>query len=583
MRKAFVTFGKTSFNRCALIYFNTSSGDVPSGMAKVKVFSSVNKLSSSISLSISVIDIRLRLWSNKQLLIDRHQWTTVDLSPLVAEASEDQGKPLWVFISRISNMREILELGTATSVEDKEEEERNWTELSEANKKSEKNESIGQNATKRNKKYESGLVSKIVAVEFFNQSSFGLHIPMTVAFALEKEPVGNARFMCVFLITENNTVFGTWNPNGCSLASLNKTHAVCRCYHFTNFAVLMDIYETQRSFSAKHQVTLSYISYVGSFLSILSCAALIVLYYILRLKGDRVAIHKQFAISIIVVQTLFLIMANTSEDNKLHHQFLPSGFPQKACMAVAVLLHYSVTVMFIWMLIEGVHLYVTLVYVFCTKTFFWKYFLVSWGVPILMVGVALGVFKENYRAENLCWIHTTVLRLFLVPTLSIVVVINVLILTRVIVIIIRSKSCLNLLDKSEQQLFWTGLKASAVLLPLLGLTWMFAFFTVSTEISEFLSHLFTYLFTVFNSFQGLLLFLFHCVLSSEVKAAFHNYMRKNFSRYDSEFSRSKSIKETTGSEFAPETVSPVEYAKPSEGQRETKDSSDAQPTKSTWV
>lgn len=43
----------------------------------------------------------------------------------------------------------------------------------------------------------------------------------------------------------------------------------------------------------------------------------------------------------------------------------------------------------------------------------------------------------------------------------------------------------------------TGLWASAVLLPLLGLTWTFGFLSVTSD--ETL--VFTYLFTLFNSFQ----------------------------------------------------------------------------------
>ena len=47
--------------------------------------------------------------------------------------------------------------------------------------------------------------------------------------------------------------------------------------------------------------------------------------------------------------------------------------------------------------------------------------------------------------------------------------------------------------------FRMGLKATAILLPLLGLTWTLAFFTVSSE--RELAIVFTYLFTISNSFQ----------------------------------------------------------------------------------
>lgn len=62
----------------------------------------------------------------------------------------------------------------------------------------------------------------------------------------------------------------------------------------------------------------------------------------------------------------------------------------------------------------------------------------------------------------------------------------------------------------------TGLKAAAVLLPILGLTWILGFFSVDSK--ETL--IFTYLFTFLNSLQGVFFFLFHCLMSTDVKTAF---------------------------------------------------------------
>ena len=50
-----------------------------------------------------------------------------------------------------------------------------------------------------------------------------------------------------------------------------------------------------------------------------------------------------------------------------------------------------------------------------------------------------------------------------------------------------------------------------MLLPILGLTWVFGLLAVNSA-----TIVFQYLFTVFNSFQGLFIFLINCAFNSEV-------------------------------------------------------------------
>jgi hypothetical protein len=54
-------------------------------------------------------------------------------------------------------------------------------------------------------------------------------------------------------------------------------------------------------------------------------------------------------------------------------------------------------------------------------------------------------------------------------------------------------------------------RASIIIMPVLGFTWMFAI------LDFFFDRLaFKYLFAIFNSLQGLFIFIFHCVLSKQV-------------------------------------------------------------------
>ena len=59
-----------------------------------------------------------------------------------------------------------------------------------------------------------------------------------------------------------------------------------------------------------------------------------------------------------------------------------------------------------------------------------------------------------------------------------------------------------------------GVKASAVILPLLGITWLFGLLSFTSEIIVF-----QYIFTISNSLQGLMIFIFHCVLNKQVRVS----------------------------------------------------------------
>ena len=72
-------------------------------------------------------------------------------------------------------------------------------------------------------------------------------------------------------------------------------------------------------------------------------------------------------------------------------------FFQIACKIVAMLLHFLFMSSFTWMLVEGVALYLV-----CTRGIFnhgdmrFKYFLLGYGVPLVIVLVSVGAEFPNY-------------------------------------------------------------------------------------------------------------------------------------------------------------------------------------------
>ena len=54
-------------------------------------------------------------------------------------------------------------------------------------------------------------------------------------------------------------------------------------------------------------------------------------------------------------------------------------YPQAACTSIAVIRHFFQTAVFTWMLVEAVNLFIKLVKVISTKTFYMTYLAIGWG------------------------------------------------------------------------------------------------------------------------------------------------------------------------------------------------------------
>ncbi len=111
-------------------------------------------------------------------------------------------------------------------------------------------------------------------------------------------------------------------------------------------------------------------------------------------------IHINLCISLGIAQLIFVAGIDRSTD---------SGIVPIHCQAIAVLLHYFFLVSFMWMLMEGVVLYIVLVHVFITQPnrYMFGFFLASYGIPFLYLGLltlplgfALQTETEHYYGNS---------------------------------------------------------------------------------------------------------------------------------------------------------------------------------------
>ncbi|KAJ8379916.1 hypothetical protein SKAU_G00006940 [Synaphobranchus kaupii] len=308
---------------------------------------------------------------------------------------------------------------------------------------------------------------------------------------------------CAFLDYSNKE--GVWSNEGCVRSGGNLSYSVCLCNHLTNFAILMQVVPVE--LTRAHQVALSTISYIGCSISIFCLAITLVTFAILSsvstIRNQRYHIHANLSFSILVAQILLLIS----------FRFEPGTLP---CKVMAVLLHFFFLSAFAWMLVEGLHLYSMVIKVFGSegsKHFY--YYGIGWGSPLVICVVSVTSALDSYGEVGNCWLslENGAIWAFVAPALFVIVV-NIGILIAVTRIISRI-SAENYKVHGDANSVKLTAKAVAVLLPILGISWVFGVLAINGH-----SLLFQYMFAVFNSLQGFFIFLFHCLLNSEVRAAF---------------------------------------------------------------
>ncbi|XP_067272149.1 adhesion G-protein coupled receptor D2 isoform X2 [Pseudorasbora parva] len=310
--------------------------------------------------------------------------------------------------------------------------------------------------------------------------------------------------ICVFWNTEFMAGHTSdWSNKGCRVLPSSPDVTSCFCNHTTNFAVLMNYLEPP--WSAKEESILTKLTFIGSGASLCALVVTLMLFTVLDIpKSDRTSVHKNLFVSLTCAQ-IVLLCSGSAVHNKV------------ACMLVAALMHLFFMAAFSWMLVEGLLLWSKVVSVNLSEDRHMKYYyLIGWGLPVLIVTITLASASGNYSADGHCWlsVQNGVIWGFAGPVIFIIMV-NIMILTRVVLITIgtakrRSLMMGNSPEEQVSEQIRAAVKAVLVLLPILGLTWLCG---VLVPFSVVIA----YVFSLLNSLQGLFIFLIYGVYNTEVR------------------------------------------------------------------
>ncbi|XP_048354675.1 adhesion G protein-coupled receptor L4 isoform X3 [Sphaerodactylus townsendi] len=311
---------------------------------------------------------------------------------------------------------------------------------------------------------------------------------------------------CAFWNYSEDTMEGNWSIEGCETTHFNSTHTSCRCNHLTHFAVLMS--SSDSDVDVKDYI-LTRITQLGIIISLICLSVCIFTFWFFsEIQSTRTTIHKNLCCSLFLAELIFLVGINMNTN-------------QLFCSITAGLLHYFLLAAFAWMCIEGIHLYLIVVGVIYNKGFLHKnFYIFGYVSPAVVVGISAALGYKYYRRTDACWLSTknNFIWSFIGPA-CLIILVNLMAFGVIIYKVFRQTAMLKP-EVNCYENIRSCARGALSLLFLLGATWIFGVLHVIQG-----SVVTAYLFTIFNAFQGLFIFIFLCVLSRKIQEEYTRLFR----------------------------------------------------------
>ncbi|XP_052213545.1 adhesion G protein-coupled receptor B1-like isoform X2 [Dreissena polymorpha] len=298
-----------------------------------------------------------------------------------------------------------------------------------------------------------------------------------------------------------------WSTEGMVTFSQQGNQTHCLSHHLTSFAILLD--PSPDVSLNDHERILTYISYIGCGISILGLTLTLISYSLFRClnreKSGKILMN--LSTSMLIMNVVFVVGSESS--------LSLSG--DVVCKAVAILLHYFLLSTIAWMLVEAINMYQALITVFAKYSGFFmlKRCFFAWGAPALIVIITAAVDIDNYKTStSLCFLSQGNQVAFFVALLSpacLVLLINFAIFIMVSRVILRPKFK-GQVNASSDSLNPAQIRGAFTVMTLLGVTWVFGPLAINEA-----KLVINYLFTILNSLQGFLIFVFRCCFNPEVR------------------------------------------------------------------
>ncbi|XP_047207222.1 adhesion G protein-coupled receptor B3 isoform X3 [Girardinichthys multiradiatus] len=342
-----------------------------------------------------------------------------------------------------------------------------------------------------------------------------------------------------------NDSWGAWSAKGCKTVLTDASHTKCSCDRVSTFAILA---QQPRGITMEYSGVPSVTLIVGCGLSCLSLITLAVIYAVLwrYIRSERSIILLNFCLSI-VCSNILILVGQTQTHNV------------GVCIMTTAFLHFFFLASFCWVLTEAWQSYMAVTGKVRTRLIRKRFLCLGWGLPALVVAISMGFTKtKGYGTPLYCWLSLEggLLYAFVGPAAAVVLVnmvIGILVFNKLVSrdgildkklkhragydstslqmsephtgLTLKCAKCgvvsTTALSATTASNAMASLWSSCVVLPLLALTWMSAVLAMTDKRSI----LFQILFAIFDSLQGFVIVMVHCILRREVQDAFRCRLR----------------------------------------------------------
>ncbi|XP_071959102.1 calcitonin gene-related peptide type 1 receptor-like isoform X2 [Antedon mediterranea] len=291
--------------------------------------------------------------------------------------------------------------------------------------------------------------------------------------------------------------------------------------HCLNYSIAAPTFPV--SYQPARILSIIYMSFccISLFLLLIS---LFIFYYFKSLQCTRVAIHKNLFVSFALKYIVFiLVIYSTANDDYFDYTGTPPSpsilQTPVVCRLTLILAQYFGMVNIFWMLNEGVFLTSRIaIAVFSTKSNLKLYFIVGWGYPIVFVVIWAVLMSLNFDG---CWnnyVDSNFLLILSVPQF-VAFLLNMIILINIIRILITKLRASHAVETNQVR---KAVKATVVLLPLLGVALMLSFWQYPGDEN----HTYHFVFSVVISTQGMFVAVIYCFLNTEVQMTIKRKLKR---------------------------------------------------------
>ncbi|XP_014776850.2 adhesion G-protein coupled receptor G2 isoform X1 [Octopus bimaculoides] len=262
----------------------------------------------------------------------------------------------------------------------------------------------------------------------------------------------------------------------------------------------MDVYQNEGD--VKNKELLSIISNIGCGISFV-CLVLTVIVHVYfkslwKLMSSKILVNLSISLAATYLTFLVGFQAYSTKITAV-------------CKAAAAVLHYFLLTSFMWMSVEALHIYLGL-FVFKTirSSFIKRSSILVWGLPAVIVTITLATnHTNNYSVtEQVCWLSNTAFyAAFLAPAV-IILLFNLIMFS----FVMRRLKAMQNDEQVEHKTNKVRVFGIVGLCFLLGFCWILAFFAFH-EAAE----VFKYLFAIFNTLQGMFIFICYCIYKKDTR------------------------------------------------------------------